>query len=199
MAGFATLNLHNFMLECEGTTLLGVTRKTDRVLRRRRSDLLCRNGAVRIVAIAALDQALVHTVVKRHVKLRLLLSVAGVAQLGLLLSQQEFRINRMVRRMAGGATNVIFRMYGIYGVHVLRARGMACQAPSVDFLGGVIFENKNLVPVAGVSEVGKSGTVTALAALMGRASLSVEARLPMRRFFPVLIDVFVTGLTHLSP
>src|SRR5580704_15570972 len=100
--------------------------------------------------------------------------------------------------MARDAADVVFRVYGIYGVHVLLVGGMTGQTARVDFLGGVILEDENLRLVTGVSEVGKSGAVTALAALTGRAALRVEGRLPVRRFFPALIEIFMTGFADLG-
>ena len=45
--------------------------------------------AVRIVAIGALDQPFVHSMMERHFELGLLLKVAGVAELGLGFYEQK--------------------------------------------------------------------------------------------------------------
>ena len=96
----AAFHLHRLMLEYERASLVGVAREANRVLRRRGSHLLGRHRAVRIVAVGALNQALIHPVVKGHVELRLLLQMAGVAKLGLSLDQQEFL--RLWRGAANG-------------------------------------------------------------------------------------------------
>ena len=83
VAGFTTFDLHRLMLEYEWASLVGVARKAGGVLRRRGAHLFGCDGAVRIVAISALDQALVHAVVKRHRELRLLLQVTRIAKLRL--------------------------------------------------------------------------------------------------------------------
>ena len=87
------------------------------------------------MAIAALDQPLVHPMMERHVELRFLLEMACVAKLRLRLNEQELRFLRVVRRMAGDATDAILRMLRIDGIHVLRTAGVAGQALLIDFLG----------------------------------------------------------------
>jgi hypothetical protein len=66
-----------------------VTFETDGVLRGVRAHLLGLHGAVNVVAIAALDQAFIHPVVKGHVELSFLLKMTSVTELGLALLQQE--------------------------------------------------------------------------------------------------------------
>jgi len=83
VAGLATLNLDGFMFEDEWSLLISVAGKADNILGRRRSDLLGLNAAVDIVAIAALNQSFVHSVMERHVELRLLFEMAGIAKAGL--------------------------------------------------------------------------------------------------------------------
>jgi hypothetical protein len=63
--------------------------------------------SVLVVAIGALDQPLVYAMAKRHIELRPLLQVAGIAKLGLSLDQHVFPCLRMVHRVAGGAANVV--------------------------------------------------------------------------------------------
>ena len=64
------------MLEYKGAALVGVTRVTDNILRRGSPHLLGHDGAVRIMTVGALDQFLVHAMVKGHFELRFLLQVA---------------------------------------------------------------------------------------------------------------------------
>ena len=197
VARVAAFDLHRLMLEYKWAALIGVTRVTDNVLRRRGSHLLGRDGAVRIVAVRALDQSLVHAMVERHLELRLLLQVARVTKLRLRLDQQELRLGRVVRRMAGNATDVVLGMDRIDGFHVLDATGVAGQATIVDFLGGVILEDKNLGLVAAALDVGQPGTVASFAPLMRRAALGVEGGLPVRSFLPIVVDILMAGLASL--
>ena len=76
VAGFAAFDLHRLMLEYKRPALIRMAGVANRVLRRRSAHLLGCDGAVRVMAIAALDQTLVHAVVKGHLELRLLLQVA---------------------------------------------------------------------------------------------------------------------------
>ena len=169
MARLAALHFHRLMLEYKRPSLVGMAREANGVLRRRGSHLLCPDRSVRIVAVAALNQALIHAMVKGHAELRLLLKMAGVAKLRLGFYQQELPGLRMVRRMAGDATDIILRVHGIDRIHVLRAGSMAGQAAIIDFFGGMVLEDENLRLVAAAGDVGGPGTVAAFASLFGGA------------------------------
>jgi hypothetical protein len=142
MAGLAPVNLHRLMLEYKRPLFVCVARETDRILRGRRPYLLGLHGAVRIVAVRALQQALVHAVVERHIEFGLLREVAGIAKLGLRLHQHEIRVFPVVRRMAGNATDLVSRVLGVDRIHVLRAAGVAAQAARVNFFRGGFFEEE---------------------------------------------------------
>lgn len=122
------------MLVDKRTLLVGVTFEADRILRGRSSYLLGTDRTVYVVAIAALNQSFVHSVMKWHFELGFLLKVAPVAELGLSLYQQELRLGRVVRRMAGNTTDVILRVQRVDGIHVLRAACVTGQAALVDVL-----------------------------------------------------------------
>jgi hypothetical protein len=154
------------MLKHERASLIGMAGVANRVLRRRVPHLLCGNSSVRVVAVAALYQPFIHAMVKGHAELGLLLKMAGVAKFRLRFYQQEFAGLRMVRRMAGDATDIALRMQGIDGLHLLGAGRMAGQAAIVNFLGGMVFENENLSYVAASSDVRRSRTMASLAALL---------------------------------
>jgi len=80
----------------------------------------------------------------------------------------------MVRRVAGGATDVISCVLGVDRVHVLRAAGVAGKAARVDFWGRGVLKPENLRFVATAVDVGLARTVTPLAALPPRAFLGIE-------------------------
>ena len=142
MTGLAAVNLYGLMLEYKRPLLVRVAREADRILRGRSAHLLRFHGAVRIVAIGTLDEALVDAVVKRHVEFRLLREVAGIAKLGLGLHQKKIGVFTVVRRMAGDATDFIPRVFGVDRIHVLRAACMAAQAARVNFFRGGFFEEE---------------------------------------------------------
>jgi hypothetical protein len=96
MAGLASIDFDWLVLEDEWSLLVGVTLETDGVLRGIRPHLLGLHSAVNVVAITALDQALVHPVVEGHVELSLLLKMASIAELRLGFLQQELVRHRVV-------------------------------------------------------------------------------------------------------
>ena len=73
MAGGATFGFYRRVFEDEGSMLVDVAFETDRGLRRRGAHLLWSNRAVWIVAVRALDQALIYTMAKWHIELGFLL------------------------------------------------------------------------------------------------------------------------------
>jgi hypothetical protein len=107
MAGRAALGFYRRMFEDERAVLVDMTLKADRVLTGGDTYLLGARGAVRVMAIRALNETFVYTMMKRHGKLRLLLQVAGIAKLRLRFNQQEVLILCMVRRVAGDAADVV--------------------------------------------------------------------------------------------
>jgi hypothetical protein len=96
----ATFDSNRLMLVYEWPALIDVAVIADLVLSDRSAQLMRLFGAVRVMAIGALDQAFVHTVPKGHRELRTLLLVAPIAKRRLTLYQQEFSRFRVVRRMA---------------------------------------------------------------------------------------------------
>src|SRR5580704_11565758 len=101
------------MLENERATLFGVAGVADHILGGRCSHLLRCNRSVWIVAITALDEPLIYAMMKRHIELGFLSSVAGIAELGLFFYQQQLGINRVMRRMTRDAADIVFRVDGI--------------------------------------------------------------------------------------
>lgn len=66
VAGKATLTLHRSMLEDKRSALFHVAFGTDCVLVRGRSQVVVPEGPVHIMAIGAVDRALIHLVVEGH-------------------------------------------------------------------------------------------------------------------------------------
>jgi hypothetical protein len=166
MAGLAAINFYRLMFEYKRSLLVRVARKANRILRGRSTHLMRPHRAVRIVAVGALDEAFIHSMVEGHIELSFLRQMARVAKFRLSLYQQEFSCFRMMRRMAGNAAHVILRMYRIDGVHVLRATGVAGHAAGVDLLGRVSLKHKNLGYVPAASDVRRSGSMATLASLV---------------------------------
>ena len=194
MAGLATINLHRLMFEYKRSLLVRVAREANRILSGRSAHLMGPHGAVRIVAIGALDEAFIYSMVERHIELSSLRQMARVAKLGLSFYQQEFFCFRMMRRMAGNAADVVLRMHRIDGIHVFGATGVARQAAGVDILCRVILEDKNLGDIPATSDVGRSWPMTAFASLVRRAALRIERGLPVRTLLPGVVNVVVASL-----
>ena len=122
MARLAAFHLHRLMLKYKWASLIGMTREANGVLRRRGSHLLCPDRSVRVVAVAALNQPLVHAVVKGHAELGLLLKMAGVTKLGLGFYEQKFPVCAWWGRMTGDAQlTSLFAVQGTDSLHLLGA------------------------------------------------------------------------------
>ena len=98
------------MLEYKRSLLVGVAFEADGVLCRRGPNLFWSNRAVWIVAVRALDKPLIDAMVERHLELRLLLQVAGIAELRLGLDQQEFLRLCVMGRVTGDTAHVALSM-----------------------------------------------------------------------------------------
>lgn len=160
--------------------------------------MLWPNSSVHVVAVRALDQAFVHTMMKRHFELGLLLQMATVTKLGLRLGQQKLFGLRVMRRMAGDATDVVLRVSRVDSVHVLRPACVATQAAGIDFFRGSVLERVYLGHVAAPRDVIRPGTMAALAALLGWATLFIQCGLPVRGLLPGVVDFLMTGFAGLG-
>lgn len=181
------------MLEYKRALLVGMASEADSVLLRRRPYLLRLDGAVRVVAVDALDQPFIHAMMKRHVELWFLLEMARVAELWRGFHQQVLSCCRMVRRVAGDATHVVLRVHRIDRIHVLRAAGVAREAASVNLFGGGFFEEEELGGIRRVRDVSSGGAVAIFAAVLSDSTF-FQSLLPVRARFPALVDVFMAGL-----
>src|SRR5579863_10523627 len=125
--------------------------------------------------------------------------MTGIAKLRLGFYQQEFPGWRMMRRMARDATDIAPSMFGIDGVHLLRAGRVAGQAAGVDFLGRMVLEDKNLRLIAAAGNVGRPGTMAPLAALLRGASVCVVHCLPVRSLLVIVIEILMAGFACIRP
>ena len=138
MARLASIDLYGRMFVNKRSLLVRVALEADRILRGGSPHLLGFDRAVHVVAIAALDQPFIHPMMEGHVELRLFAADGTRSKVRAVLLPAKNPFFRVVRRMAGNATDVILRMLGVDGVHVLRAAGVAGQAALVDFLGRML-------------------------------------------------------------
>jgi hypothetical protein len=99
----ASFRLDRGVLEDERPARLGVALGADRILIGRRLQVVVPEGAVNVVAVAALDQAFVHLVVERHIERRLHVGVALEAKRGLRSLQQRLFLAAVDAVAAGAA------------------------------------------------------------------------------------------------
>lgn len=95
--------------------------------------------------------------------------------------------------MTRNATDIALRMERINGLHVFRARRVASQAAVVDFFGRMILENENLCGVAAARDVLCAWTMAAFAPLACSPAFRIQRRFPVRRLFPLIVDIFMAG------
>ena len=114
MAGLASFDADSRVFKEERPALVDVAFQTRLFIRLRLIDHTGththapgrRVGAVGIVAIRALDDSLVHTMLERHVELCADLRMAGVAEVRLIPREQEFRRSGTMDRMAVRANHI---------------------------------------------------------------------------------------------
>ena len=180
VAGSATFDLYRLMLENKRAALVGVAGEAHRVLRRRCSDLICFHRAVRVVAVVALHQSFVHSMMEGHRELRFLLCVAGVTEFRFFLHQQKFRILAVVRRMAIQAAHVVLDVHRAVEIHLFLAGSVAGHAAFADRFRAGRLETENLLHVARIVGVRRSRPMAAFATLMRRATARVQRGLEVR-------------------
>ena len=199
VAGNATLRLDHRMLVHERPGFFGVALEAHRILRGSGPQLARQESAMRIMAIAALHQPFVNTMMKGSRELLLGFEMAAVAELWLLLFHQKLASLRIMRRMAVRATDVVLEMGGARKIAVLLAVGMTAKTTLADFLRGGVLKAKDLRFVASPVDVGLSRTVTCLAAMPLGPFLCIQSRDVVRGIFIALEEafgwhVFVAGL-----
>src|SRR5262245_2926920 len=128
MARYATLRFDRRVFERERSRLVSVAIEAKLVLRRRRPQLACQETAVLVVAIGAVDQALIHAMMKRLGEIRFHVLVAAEAQLRL-RDFEELCLNlRRVNGVAIHAADVVLQMLRAQKICMLLAKLVAAKA-----------------------------------------------------------------------
>ena len=104
VAGYATLGLDRQMFEDEWALFIGVAGVADRIPRGCRAKLLADEPTMGIMTIGTLNEPLFHSMVERHVELRLDLLMAAIAEIFLGFDQKKLIRHSVVGRMAVQAT-----------------------------------------------------------------------------------------------
>ena len=198
VARLASLDLYGFMLEHVRTLFVRMALKAHKILGGRGSHLFWFHRSVHVVAVAALNQAFIYPVVKRHLELGFLSQMAGEAKFRLGFCKQKVRFFAVMGRVAGDATHAVLGMLRIDCVHVLRAAGVAGQATVVDFLCRGFLEGEYLGDVTTARNVSRTGPVAIFAAVLCDSAFLIRL-LPMRAFFPAIVKVRVASLAGVRP
>ena len=128
MARDAALRLYRCVLKTEWPGFIGVAVEAKLVLCGGSTQLMREEAAMRVVAVAAYEQAFIHFVMKRPREFRLHLQMAGITKLRLSLGEQLAYFLRMVDGMAVRTTNVVFQVLRAHEVGMLLAKLMARHA-----------------------------------------------------------------------
>jgi hypothetical protein len=154
---------------------------------------------MRVVTIGALDQALFHAMMKRHVELRFDLLMAGVTQLLLVLDQHEVALGGTMGRMATDATQIILAVRRPRKVRMLFAGGVAVEAALIDFFGSRRFETENLLSVTRIFGMSAPRPVAGFTTMGFKALLCFQDIIPVPCGLKPFKDVFVTALAPIRP
>ena len=111
VAAAAAFSFHGHVFEDKGPLLVCMALEANRVSAGQGSHLSKRRRAVSIVAVAALDEPLVYTVVIRSGEVSLHGDVTSVAEFWLFPNKQILRLFGIVRGMAIETTNIVAGMY----------------------------------------------------------------------------------------
>ena len=168
VAGSAPLGLYNVMLIDKRARRLGMALDANSVLLGGRLEALLFEGAVRIVAVGALHQPLVHFVVEGHGELRLDVGVALVAERRLCSLQQRIFFAGM-NVMAADAAYVPLTMCRALEVGMLAV--VAALAHTIHFIRRRLDRVKDLGGIAAAFNVRLAGSMACLAGDSGLAML----------------------------
>ena len=183
----ATLGPDRGVFVDERTANLGVALGADGVLVGRGPHIVGAEGAVRVMTIAALDQAFLHLVVKRHIERRLSLGVALEAEPRLRCLQQ-FVFRALVDAVAADATDVRLGVRRAVKVRV-RSR-VAALALGVNLFNRMLGGIEDLAYVAAAIHMRLPCAVAAFAGHAGSGSVP-QRQLGMRVIFKSLGDFTV--------
>lgn len=188
VASCAAFSLDGSVLINEWPAHFGVALGADRVLIGRRFQVAVPEGAVDIVAVAALDESFVDLVVERHIKCRLGIGMALETKRRLRSLQQSL-IVALVNGVTADAAYVCLGMRR--AVEVGMRAGVAAEALLVHFLGRVLRRVEDLGDVATTGHV---LAACAVAVLASDACAAVHQRhLGVRIGCEALGDFFVAG------
>lgn len=189
----ASFGLHRHVFVDERALLVRVAFDTNGVPTWYRPHLPQSRGAVRIVAIATLNESLIDPMVIGLCEVCFCRLVTSIAELRLGLYQEVLRFSCVVRRMTIEAADVATGVGGLREVPLLLFGAVATQAAGIRLLGGERLEANDFADISTAFYVLRAGTMA------GLAPVSVlQRRLEVWSIFKVvLVDVFVARLARI--
>lgn len=191
-----------FMLVNKGTLLVGVALVADLILPFDTLQLVRLKSTVRIVAIVALDQSFVHTVMEWPDELRLHIQMTRVTKLWRRLFQQELALFGVMWGMAVNAGNTALQVRRSPVIALLVAVLVAIQATRADLRGRGVLKCENLRLVPAAVHVRLAGPVARFATMPLGAIVSFEFSLhrgyEVWSFLKVRVDFVVAGLAGIG-
>jgi hypothetical protein len=148
----------------ERAALVGVAFEAHRIASRQSPHLPNCRRAVDIVAVTALHQTFIHTMVIGLCEISFGRGVAPIAEIRLGLHEQKLPFGRVVRRVAIHATHVIAGVCRAGKVSLFVFLAMATETAGIGFLPRQFFETHDLGDIA-ASDVCGSGSMTRFAAV----------------------------------
>lgn len=190
----ALIGFHGSVLENERPHGVRMALGANRKLPGGRSHLVTGLGAVRIVAVAALDESDINTMPVRPREFRLLGGMAAVAQGSLRFYQKKIDLGGAVGTVTGGTADAIGQVLRVGKILRFQA-GLVALGTDRRGLGRTQgFETNDLGGIAAAVNVGLRGAVTSLTSVL----IAFEQR-GVRRTREVLVPHFlVTRLANVS-
>ena len=190
----AALSLHRHMFINERALLVGVALDTNRIPARHSPHLAEGGSAVDVMAVAALDQAFVYSMVIRLREVGLRGCMTSVAEAGLCTNEEMLRFFGVMRRVAIQAPNIVARVRRRGEVPLLMFCTVATQATGIGILLRHRLEANDLGHIPAAFYVRGSGTVTRLTTVS-----VVQRSLEMLCVLEVLfIELFMTGFASVD-
>lgn len=193
VATHAAFRFYRHVLVDEWPLLIGVALVANRVAAGSGTHLAQCRGAMNVVAVAAGDESLVHTMVVGTGKLGARRSMASVAKFGLRLNQQLALFFGVMRAMAIEAADVVAGVCGRAKVLLLVGLAVALETALAGFRARQSCKTDDLGFVAAARHVLGSRTVAGFTAV----TILLE-RLKMGCAFELLfVNVFVTSQANI--
>jgi len=186
----------------ERPLLVGMAVEADGVPGRVGPQLLRPERAMRAVAVVALQQPFIYTMVKRACELRSHILVAAVAQLRRLFFHQELAFLGMMGRMTIEATNAVCQVRGTVVIALFAIVLMTAQTALAGVRGRSVLKGINLCLVPATLHVLLARAVASFTTVpfhsLVRFQLPLHGGGEVSRGFKIRIDVLMTRLAGIG-